>query len=229
MNQENKIFWDKSTKLLLVSNVVTIIIAVIQKWDLNPILWVYWFQSVIIGYFNYVRMLKVENPNEHNLTTNELVVKFIKKHKQTNASSFLIIYGWFQAAYLIFLIKISHIQIKDQIINFNYLILISLISISVCIITFYLNHRTSFNLNHQEDLRGSINTGTLMLIPFVRILPMHIITAFAAIQVSGDSYSIGVFFTLVLVFFLSMKTVADVIMHKVEHNYLRKKEIKINI
>lgn len=223
MNQENKRFWDKSTKLLVVSNVVTIIFAVIENWDLNSVLWIYWFQSVIIGYFNYVRMLKIENPNEQNLTTNELVAKSIKKGKQTNASSFLIIYGWFQAVYLIFLIKISYIQIKDQITNFNYLILISLISIMVSIITFYLNHRTSFNLNYKEDLKGNINTGTLMLMPYIRILPMHIITAFAVMQVSGDSRLIGGFFTLVLVFFLSMKTMADVIMHKVEHNYLRKK------
>lgn len=93
MNQENKIFWDKSTKLLVVSNVITIIFAVIENWDLNSVLWIYWFQSVIIGYFNYVRMLKIENPNEQNLTTNELVAKSIKKGKQKNASSFLIIYG----------------------------------------------------------------------------------------------------------------------------------------
>lgn len=222
MNQENKRFWDKSTKLLVVSNVITIIFAVIENWDLNSVLWIYWFQSVIIGYFNYVRMLKIENPNEQKFTTNELVAKSIKKGKQKNASSFLIIYGWFQAAYLIFLIKISYIQIKDQITNFNYLILISLISITVSIITFYLNHKTSFNLNYKEDLKGNINTGTLMLMPYIRILPMHIITAFAVIQVSGDSRLIGGFFTLVLVFFLSMKTMADVIMHKVEHNYLRK-------
>lgn len=93
----------------------------------------------------------------------------------------------------------------------------------VSIITFYLNHRASFNLNYKEDLKGNINTGTLMLMPYIRILPMQIITAFAVIQVSGDSRLIGGFFTLVLVFFLSMKTMADVIMHKVEHNYLRKK------
>lgn len=225
MNQENKRFWDKSTKLLVVSNVVTIIFAVIEKWDLNSVLWIYWFQSVIIGYFNYVRMLKIENPNEQNLTTNELVAKSIKKGKQTNASGFLVIYSWFQAAYLIFLIKISYIQIKDQIINFNYLILISLISIIVSIITFYLNHRASFNLNYEEDLKGKINTGTLMLMPYARILPMHIITAFAAITVSGDMKFITGFWTLITIFFLSMKTMADVIMHKVEHNYLRKKEI----
>lgn len=228
MNQENKIFWDKSTKLLLVSNVVTIIFAVIEKWNLNSVLWVYWFQSVIIGYFSYIRILRIENPNEKNLTINELVKKFIKRRKQTDAYGFLLIYAWFQATYLIFLFKISFVQIRDQLINFNYLVLISLISIIVSVIIFYLNHRASFYLNCEEDLKGSASTQNLMLISYARILPMHIITAFAAIQVSGEHWLIGVFFTLVLVFFLIMKTVADIVMHKVEHNYLRKNVCKLD-
>lgn len=61
MNPENKKFWDKSTKLLVVSNIVTIVFAIIEGWDLHTLLLIYWFQSVIIGYFNYKRILKLEN------------------------------------------------------------------------------------------------------------------------------------------------------------------------
>ena len=59
MNPENKKFWDKSTKLLIISNIVTIIFALSERWDLKTVLWIYWFQSIIIGYFNYKRMKKL--------------------------------------------------------------------------------------------------------------------------------------------------------------------------
>ncbi|MCX6801619.1 MAG: DUF6498-containing protein [Candidatus Diapherotrites archaeon] len=45
---------------LLAANLFTIAIAVTQGWGLLQLLWVYWFQSVIIGVFNYLRILNLK-------------------------------------------------------------------------------------------------------------------------------------------------------------------------
>jgi hypothetical protein len=63
----------------------------------------------------------------------------------------------------------------------------------------------------QADLRNNPNIGTLMFLPYARIIPMHL-TIVLALPLGGGA----------LWFFVLLKTAADVIMHKVEHRLLQK-------
>jgi hypothetical protein len=51
---------DPSLLFLLTSNVITIFLAIKENWNLSTIMLVYWFQSVIIGFFNFIRILQLE-------------------------------------------------------------------------------------------------------------------------------------------------------------------------
>ncbi|NIP38026.1 MAG: hypothetical protein GWO07_09360 [Candidatus Dadabacteria bacterium] len=51
---------DTSALYLLVSNIITIILAVYERWSLSEIMCIYWGQSVIIGYFNRRRILDLQ-------------------------------------------------------------------------------------------------------------------------------------------------------------------------
>lgn len=70
---------------LLISNLLVIILAVVQKWQVSEVLWVYWMQSVIIGLFQFLRILCL---------------------KKSHAFFFLFHYGFFHFIYAIFLYNI---------------------------------------------------------------------------------------------------------------------------
>ena len=220
-NQDNKRFWDRSTKLLVFSNIIIIIFAILEGWNLSNVLWVYWSQSVIIGYFNYKRILKLENFITENFKMNGRSFNPTESSKKQVANFFLMHYGFFHFGYFMFL-NIAHsfsFGGNDTGISFIINILVFIASI----ITFYFNHKASHELNHQEDLKGRVNIGTLMFMPYARIIPMHLIIIFGGLfVVSGTIDGISVSSIITLTFFLILKTIADVIMHKIEHSFLRK-------
>lgn len=101
--------------------------------------------------------------------------------------------------------------------------IISILAFVASIVTFYFNHKASYELNYQEDSKGKVNIGILMFMPYARIIPMHLIIIFGGMFViSGKVDGISISSIITLTFFLILKTVADVIMHKIEHSFLRK-------
>ncbi|HIF85343.1 MAG TPA: hypothetical protein EYQ30_00730 [Gammaproteobacteria bacterium] len=38
---------------LLLPKLITIVFAIVQGWNVVEVMWIYWWQSVIIGVFNY--------------------------------------------------------------------------------------------------------------------------------------------------------------------------------
>ena len=56
-----KVIGDPSTLLLVFSNLAAVFLAVWQGWNVLMVLWVYWFQSVIIGFFNFLRILSLKD------------------------------------------------------------------------------------------------------------------------------------------------------------------------
>lgn len=87
-----KILTDPSLIILLISNSLIIILAVYQKWDTSTVLWVYWMQSIIIGFFQFFRIL------------------FLNKF---HAFFFAFHYGFFHFIYAIFLFNLFTNQALD--------------------------------------------------------------------------------------------------------------------
>ncbi len=79
-----KILKEPSNITLVVSNIITIVIALAQDWSLINLLWVYWAQSVIIGIFNALRM-------------------FADKKEWQSSLFFCLHYGFFHLLYFFFL------------------------------------------------------------------------------------------------------------------------------
>ena len=68
---------DDSIKILIFSNLIVIIFAVIENWDLLLTMWIFWYQCVIIGIFNLIRILNLDDaPTE--VLYNEIKSKIIK-------------------------------------------------------------------------------------------------------------------------------------------------------
>jgi len=93
---------DSSALFLLISNLITIFLAVYERWDLSEIMWIYWGQSVIIGYFNRKRILGLKEFSTSGFHINDQPVKPTKKTQKTTATFFAIHYGLFHLVFCFF-------------------------------------------------------------------------------------------------------------------------------
>jgi hypothetical protein len=191
-----------STCSLIIANLIAINFAVYEGWNLQDLMVIYWTQSVIIGYFSYQRILDLKQFSTENFQMNGQRPPENQKTKRSTATFFAIHYGGFHAAYLFFLLS------NQQNFQGSWLVLF------ICVVVFYLNHRYSYDYNRELDQNRKPNIGIIMFFPYARILPMHLTI------VAGGSFEPTTTWALLL--FLGMKTVADVIMHTVEHARWRK-------
>lgn len=193
---------DRSTVVLLLSNLLTIALAVYQQWDVFVVMWVYWGQSVIIGYFNFRRITDLKKFSTVGFMINDQPVKPTPKTQRQTALFFALHYGIFHLAYLGFLS--TDIEVAGGFPLFNVLL---------CIGVFYLNHWFSYRYNREQEQDRVPNIGSIMFYPYIRIIPMHlmIITGITFFGGGGGA----------LIIFLLMKTAADVAMHVIEHAMAR--------
>jgi hypothetical protein len=211
--------WDISVWFLICSNILTIFFTIIEGWSLYTVLWIYWFQSVIIGIFHFIRILKLQKFTTKGFKINGRPASPTKKTKIFTAFFFLLHYGMFHLGYAVFLIVSpvftfmaasftgqSYPTTPDGFFK-------ALIFVAISVLVFFINHLISFITNFKEDNKTEKNLGTLMFLPYARIIPMHLFVVFGLFLINSPKY---------IIIFLMMKTGADVIMHQVEHKVFRK-------
>jgi hypothetical protein len=187
---------DKSSWGLILSNIIVIITALTEKWDLPTVMIIYWIQSIIIGVFNVAKMLSLKMPfKERGVPQKEAMIG-----KIFMAGFFTVHYGFFHFGYYEFL------RGSFSKIDFNLLVITSAV--------FFINHLFSFIYNYKEDNKIQDIT-KLMVLPYQRIVPMHITIIFGFFIMSVIGGQMGAQIALLL--FLILKSIADVKMHFMEH------------
>lgn len=210
MSQKYKL-GDFSLWLLLSSNLITIFFAIREGWDLKTIMLIYWFQSLTIGLFNFIRILQLKEFSTENFKINDRYVQPTQRTKIFTAFFFLFHYGLFHSIYLVFLLTGTFggsLAVGTNIIDIKFILLTALL--------FFINHLFSFIYNKPKDTKKQ-NIGTLMFYPYARIIPMHM--TIGPMMILGGNFS-----EVVLLFFLILKTLADAVMHIIEHQIIRKGE-----
>jgi hypothetical protein len=202
------LFHDRSLWFLLLANGVTTILAVTQNWNLLALMWVYWFQNLVIGFFHFRRIHQLKEFSTKGFTENGHPVEPTEETKNRNARFFLMHYGFFHLVYFIFLLVFSQTDMLGNALNST-----DLIYILPTALLFLGNHIYSYRYNRPRDI-GKPNIGTLMFYPYARIVPMHL------------TLILGVFLGGPLLLFLLLKTLADVIMHIVEHRVLLRGKVQ---
>lgn len=191
------VYWhDPSLLSLLLANVVTIVLALWQGWGLAVLMWIYWGQSLVIGIFNFARMLQLEHFSTDGVRFNDQPVPATEATKRSMAWFFACHYGFFHLVYCIFLMVEQRVTEND--VGF----------ILLCVGLFAANHLFSYRHNRERDRNRRRNLGTVMFFPYARIFPMHLTIIFGSLLAKA---------ALALPFFLVLKTVADLVMHAVEH------------
>lgn len=141
-----------------------------------------------------VRILSLQEFSTEGFTMNDQPVLPTVETKHQVATFFALHYGFFHFIYGVFLAtQAGHVVIQY---------------VAVGSVIFFVDHFFSFRHNKERDKKKLQNIGRLMFFPYARILPMHLIIIVFGVISSGK---------FPLVVFLALKTLADLVMHAVEH------------
>lgn len=200
---------DQSAWALVAANVITIILAVWQRWSLAEVMLTYWSQSVIIGIFHFIRILSLDKFDTIGFLVNGRPVEAVSKTKYSTAFFFLVHYGFFHLGYLIFLLTSF---VFGWAANSGAVTLagiaIAAAGFGINSLVFGVNHYFSFRYNIEKDKASRPNIGKLMFQPYLRIIPMHLTIVFGGLLFNS---------AVALVGFMLLKTAADVGMHLWQH------------
>ena len=207
--KENKYrtFYDPSLLMLLFSNILFGVFFLQSGGGVAVLMWTYWSQSVIIGFFNFLRILTQRNFSTKGLSSNGRPVPHTEKAKRGVAFFFLFHYGFFHFIYFVFLM--SNTTAFDQL---KFILIGALI--------FFTNHGFSFFYNISKEKNMERNIGSMLFYPYVRIIPMHVMIVFGLFLLDG---AFSVFMFLVL------KITADCAMHILEHYIFNNKKAGISV
>lgn len=184
-----------SARNLLLSNGATLAAALAWRWDVGWLLWPYWIQSVIIGWYARQRMLTLARFSTAGFTSNGRRVPEDDQGKRSTATFFALHFGAFHAGYCVFLVTEHPVGgLRDM------LVLIA------CGVSFVLSQRQTHATQHAADLRGTPNLGTLMFTPYLRVVPMHLAIILGA-SATGP-------FALLL--FTALKTASDLLLDHID-------------
>jgi len=191
----------ESTRSLVLVNVATLVLALGFGWPLATLMWPYLLQSLVIGYYSRRRMLALTEFSTEGVKENNRPVPPTVETRNRMANFFTLHFGFFHLGYALFLWqRVGEMAWWDW------------AGCAVAALSFAFNHRLSYEQNVAADRRGRPNIGKLMILPYARILPMHI-TILLGWAWEGP---------VAVLLFGGLKTVADVIMHKVEHRSLQR-------
>lgn len=194
MNKKSFLY-DWGLWLLLAMNIYAIYFYQQNPQRISTIIFIFWLQSVFIGLFNVLGILSFTNRvTEASATGND-----INNKPGCAAAFFAVHYGFFHLGYAIFIL----IQFHSS--NIDWLF------IKLSFYTILLGSIIQFIQDKQQNKTKAVNMNTMFFMPYARIIPMHL----ALLLPSFLHISIGVVF-------LSLKVVADIIMHVVYRNYLFK-------
>lgn len=197
-----------SETTLIISNIIPIIGVLFFHWDIFTILFLYWSESAIIGFFNVIKMALALGIS---LKRNEAVAPMANAIQKIFMIPFFIIhYGGFMIVHLVFIIvlfgPISTMSNRDQIISTFLVVILGWLSLTISHgISFYTNY-----LQKKEYETATING--LMMQPYGRIIIMHltiIFGAFILILTGGPAW--------VLALMVILKTGLDLRAHRKEH------------
>jgi len=183
-----RILKDPRAWFLLLINSYLIYYYLQNPTEFNTIVWIYWLQSILIGFFTFIELLKVENPDETSMKMNDQPVT--KKSMGCAAFFFLFHFGFFHLVYAIFLLTGFSARANAKIV---------LITGGIFLVesTIDLIRRRSSKKEGEKE-----NIGKMFFVPYMRIIPMHLMILVPPFLGFGTS-----------VIFLILKMLADIGMY----------------
>ena len=194
-NLSSKAFSDSSTRNLVLVNVATIAFALFEGVSVLTVMWVYWLQSVVIGFFTFIKLLNKAGAPGSGFVAVSMAL-FFAFH-----------YGFFHFIYAVFLNAFSSFAILGSPLQST-----NAIFLAVTGLLFLLNHAYSFHVNRAADAKKDI--AAIFSAPYKRIIPMHLTIIFGGMLAMAFGNTAN---AAILILFGLLKTAADVFMHVNKH------------
>ena len=155
-----KIISNPSILFLLAGNIYCIWYYEKHPGDFATIVWIYWFQSITIGIFNFLDLYTIKNYDATNFKMNDKPVT--ESSKGCAAWFFLLHYGFFHFCYGIFLLVFFSINgVSKKVLLLG-------------VATFFLESIMNFIRQKQLERSVTFSIGTMFFLPYLRIVPMHL-------------------------------------------------------
>ena len=188
---------------LLAANLITIVLAVIEGWDIASVLFIYWAQSIIIGIFTIITLLTAgwTQPASGLGGRSSLKVRIFL------AGFFALHYGAFHWGYYSIIVG-SGLFGPVEFANTGVWASCGL---------FFANHLYSFLYHRGSDEEPAQDPLAIFMRPYNRIVPMHMTIIFGGIVMLVLQFFGITTVTPVLVVFLAIKTYVDIGTHLQKH------------
>jgi hypothetical protein len=163
MRSLNKILRDPAIWALTIFNVILILQYQHDVKEYTTIVWLYWCQSVLLGFFTFIDLLTIrpENVLAENMRINNKPAT-PEQMKGCLPWFFLVHYGGFHLGYMIFLFIDFHItDINFQTFKF------SLLALVISYTFYFIQYKMRYS-----KVKRSISM--LFFTPYLRIVPMHL-------------------------------------------------------
>ncbi|BFT94145.1 MAG: hypothetical protein MNSN_10220 [Minisyncoccus archaeiphilus] len=196
---------DKSFLSLLFSNIFSIFLIATSSNSICTILAIYWAQTLIMGIFAYIRVLKLKRRRKRKKEDVQKSEISVENENKRDANSYLSIYLFIQTVPLMFIV-IGHASIDFWV-------------VLIASVIFFLNHLYSFKYNYQD----LISTGDKESITSEHItrslLIMFVIPAIIFFNALFGS----------IIPLLAFKAYIDLMMHMAKHDKDRSRQYIENI
>lgn len=195
-----EIFKDQSFWSLLIINVAIIVYYLNYSTGFKTLVWIYWAQSVLIGFFTFLQLATIKTEPDKNISPADDL-----KGRGCLSGFFAVHYGFFHLGYFIFIFTITDMQE-----TFDW----RLFEFSVG--AFALDQLWNFIRYKQWEQTHRPNGGVIFFLPYARIVPMHLTILLP--KFIGFIPQMGLF--------LVLKMFADLIMHVVSEHVYGKQEFE---
>ncbi len=186
-----------SLQQLLITNILTIILAVAFQANIIVILLSYVIQTAIITIFAFAKLsgYKPSSRKEKVIAIETMMVMF-----------FILIFNLFYIVFINMMTLFPGLKAN----SFDYLFLL------IASLMFFINHYLSYD-KHKTEYSKYVPTLALSKL-LIRTVFMHGALIFGTIFIIGLSILGGVFSTILIIFAMLIKTGIDLVLHYTEHN-----------
>ena len=171
--------------MLLASNIYCIWYFNSHSNGFVTVVWIYWLQSVIIGFFNFIDLLTIKNYDAGDTLINGQPLT--EKSKGCLPWFFAVHFGIFHFVYMVFIAVYLGINVDKR---------FFLIGVAA----FLLESLSAFIRRKNAEQQIKFEIGSIFFLPYLRVIPMHLMimgSVFLSVQPS--------------VIFLVLKTIADIL------------------
>lgn len=197
----------KSKKLsvlaLIAANMFPLLGVMFLGWKLFPIMFLYWLESAIVGFFNVLKMRRAEGTREANLTLNDQPIS--KFDRSSLIGFFIMHYGIFMAVHGAFVFTLFgpvNMKFWEVLLAFAFL---------------FLSHRVSYTHNFLGEAEyKKLSPSELFVQPYSRIIVMHV-------TILGGGFVVKSMHApwLALIIMVGLKTAIDLIAHIKQHDFMQ--------